>query len=280
MSNQALTNGAVSRQNQPGGELFIPTREYLKFQEFVHSCSQYRYIGLCYGYPGVGKTAAAKYVLHWQPFEGYGRIKVFPYQAQPLLSTCNGIFYTVPVTNSPRVIREEVGLLLYQFGFAQLKADGIDDIEQLHYQAPCCCPLVILDEADRLIISSLEQIRDLYDQYGFGLVLIGMPGMEKRLARYPQLFSRVGFCHHFCPLKEEELPDIIEKLWKKLHPHMSSESLAGKEVICEIIRMVGGNLRLTTRLLTQMGRIMKINQLTCANKEVVHGARNCLLIGE
>ena len=38
--------------------------------------------------------------------------------------------------------------------------------------------MILVDEADRLKVPSLEQLRDLFDRSDIGLILIGMPGIS------------------------------------------------------------------------------------------------------
>jgi len=43
--------------------------------------------------------------------------------------------------------------------------------------------LVVLDEAERLNTDALDYLRDLFDRNDIGLILIGMPVIEKRMSR-------------------------------------------------------------------------------------------------
>ncbi len=139
--------------------------------------------------------------------------------------------------------------------------------------------LLVIDEADRLKMAGLEQVRSIFDHGGMGLVLIGMPGIEKRLARYPQFYSRIGFVHEFRPLGAGEICHLLEQGW--VPPGVSLPKRPwDPETVATIIRMTGGNFRLLNRLLTQMERILEINSLRQVTKAVVEAARESLVIGQ
>ncbi len=76
--------------------------------------------------------------------------------------------------------------------------------------------LLVIDEADRLAPQSLEHLRDRFDRRPLGLLLIGMPGIDKRLSRYPQLYSGIGFAHQYRPLGDDELAFVLSRHWRKL----------------------------------------------------------------
>src|SRR5437762_4248572 len=87
---------------------FLETKEYRRFREFCDACRRYRYIGLCYGPPGVGKTLSARHYADWDRValaDPYADRGVFRTDEVP----GNGcVFYTATVVNSPRQIEDDI----------------------------------------------------------------------------------------------------------------------------------------------------------------------------
>jgi DNA transposition AAA+ family ATPase len=190
------------------------TREYLRYAEFCDACRDNRYIGLCYGVPGVGKTVSARHYSHWGEFETLvgpppHRVSGMPRRESGPWRT---VLYTPGVTYTPRIIERDIDAIWRAvFGLAT-------QLHESSEQRPRPEPpaLVIVDEADRLKTAGLEQLRDMYDRRRIGLVLIGMPGLQKRLARYQQLYSRVGFVHQYLSLGGTELQNVIRRQSQQL----------------------------------------------------------------
>ena len=266
----------------PATSWFIETKEYRRFVEFCSACRRDRYIGLCYGPPGVGKTLSARHYASWdlleRAFAGY-RANRDPVPQPSELERCRSVVYTPPVTVTPKQLAADLHGLRCELTWAVEDARAPGGASGVTRVRPELTELVLVDEADRLKLATLEQLRDLYDREGFGLVLIGMPGLEKRLARYPQLYSRVGFAHAYRPLSPEELWFILEHHWQRLDLALSREDFTDTEAVATIARITAGNFRLVQRLFSQIERILTINQLRTVTKEVVETARESLVIG-
>jgi hypothetical protein len=263
---------------------FIETQEHRRFAEFCDACRRYRYIGLCYGAPGVGKTVSAETYSAWRRLQALADLtrttvpsavessahQDFAHQA---------LFYTVPVAVSLGQLARDVNQLRMQLNYV-LMATNMVNIRQPQHVEHDLVELIIIDEADRLGAVPLEQVRDIYDRSHLGVVLIGMPGIERRLARYPQLYSRIGFVHHFRPLSAIEMRQVVPHLWQNMTANNEAlDETLSADVLLAIMRITGGNFRLIQRLLSQLERIMAINRLSAATKEALETARTSLIIG-
>jgi len=99
-------------------------------------------------------------------------------------------------------------------------------------------------------------VRAIFDANEIGLILIGMPGLEKRMARYAQFYSRIGFVHEFRPLGASEMRRLFAQHWTPPGVNLPKKSW-DPETIAVVIRITGGNFRLLERLLTQIERSSK-----------------------
>jgi DNA transposition AAA+ family ATPase len=260
---------------------FMVTKEHRRFAEFAYAVRRDRYIGLCYGPPGVGKTLSAWQYTGWDvvgPYlKAFRLLDTLPVPQQAMAS--RSIVYTPKVHNSPRIVDKEITFLHDRLSWGiELELQPDRGIENLAKSCGPSAELLIVDEADRLKTPALEQLRDHHDRTGIGLILIGMPGIEKRLARFPQLYSRVGFVHHYRPLSAQEQALVLGRHWPGLHLDDTAD-FTTSEAVAAITRITSGNFRLTCRLIAQIQRVLDINQLTVVTKEVVEAARESLVIG-
>jgi hypothetical protein len=256
----------TSKHHQP---TVVETLEHCRFTEFCDACRRYRYIGLCYGPPGVGKTLSARTYSRWDKVKQSDRWNSGPTET-PLLDT---VLYTPDVVNAPGNISSGIRFArdtLKDLARRPLRLEREQQLESIRQRDeehhaklltkhdwlsdpfPDLQPmygevareyglkdtriadpttLILIDEADRLRMASLEQVRAIFDASEVGIVLIGMPGIEKRLARYAQFYSRIGFVHEFRPLGTTEIRRLLAQRWTpagvNLPEHVSGAERGG-----------------------------------------------------
>lgn len=264
-----------------GMAAFQNTREHRRFTEFADTVRAHRYIGLCWGPPGVGKTLSARNYAGTDDWEQWQTIFEDDFgPVPPRVLEAHTAFFTPSVAATVREIDRGLPTACQRISFAiDYHEHGlVDPYIYTQSRSSGLTELLIIDEADRLKTTGLEQVRDYFDRHNMGVILIGMPGIEKRLARYPQLYSRIGFAHEYRPLSPDELTAVLTN---RLPPRgqADDDDIGHATAIATIVRVTGGNFRLVDRLVTQVERIQKLNKLDGLTPEVVDAARQALLIG-
>lgn len=267
---------SASNDTATSDPAFVETVEYLRFVEFCDACREFRYIGLCYGAPGIGKTLSA---LKYSRAEMILKVHREPAESRDQLPI-DTVLYTTEVVNTPARVQFDIRTTrerLKEVALRPIQREATDTLEAIRLRdkahraeimnkpgcSPCDPPpvdpsyfetferfqalkravpdpttFILVDEADRLHMNSLEVIRSIFDDGGIGIVLIGMPGIEKRVARFPQFYSRIGFVHEFRPLDEAQMTTLLNEGWLPAGVRLP-DAVLSPDVIATLIRMSG-----------------------------------------
>lgn len=262
---------------------FIATKEHRRFTEFANAIRTHRTIGLCFGPAGVGKTLSARRHANWDLAEPllqtWGPREPSDETVYAALARSRTVFHTPTVGGTLRELRKDLDLLTSRVDICIKQHGSPTSDGKCFVSRDSLVELIIIDEAERLSTSAVEHLRDVFDRTNIGLMLIGMPGIDKRLARYPQLYSRVGFAHHYRPLQGDELTFVLTRHWRKLGLSLDHADFTDTQAIAAISRITSGNFRLLHRLFMQMERLLHINALSVITEDVVEAARSTLVIG-
>ena len=217
-----MTAGVGGQRTGP----FIVTKEHRRFTECAHAICTHRTIGVCFGPAGVGKTLSARRHAHWDLAEPllhtWGPREPSDAHVYAALARSRTVFYTPTVGGTLRELRKDLHLLTSRVESCIEQHHRLNHDGQRGVARDSRIERISIDEAERLSTSALEHLRDMFDRAPIGLMFIGMPGIEKRLARYPQLYSRVGCAHHYRPRQDDELTFGLTRHWR--HRGLSLDS--------------------------------------------------------
>lgn len=121
---------------------------------------------------------------------------------------------------------------------------------------------IILDEAEFTVGSTaamLECVRDISDITETIVVLVGMEQIEMKIARYPQIASRIAHVVTFRPATIEDVSQAVKQL---------SEVDFADDLIAELHRQSEGKMRLIINGIATLERFGKANgraQVTLAD---------------
>lgn len=145
-------------------------------------------IGLIYGEAGLGKTKTAQYLA----------IKF------------DAIYVRAINSMTPKWLMEEIAKKLDEiprFFTADIFRQCVNTLRQNPQ-------IIIIDEIDYLLkdFKTIEILRDLHDETGVPIILVGMDLAKHKLKKYTHLYDRISEIYHFTEFDFKDIKQITEEL--------------------------------------------------------------------
>ena len=196
-------------------------------------------LGLYYGDPGLGKTEAAQHLCIKKPNYVYIRAKT-AWTIRWMLNDLLGELNEQPAGRT-------------EAAYERLRDTLLKD------RRP-----IVIDEVDHMLHDSkvIETMRDIYDETGNPFLLIGMQDAERKLKRFPHLYSRFADVQKAKKISPEEILEISDQLCELPLEEKSAELLFEK---------TNGEFRKIMRWLKILERKAQTNSLTVISPALIKG---------
>ena len=245
---------------------FVDTKAYQFFVDLCEFCRAAHVVGVCSGATGVGKTLAARRVCQWDiieprlPRHGVSHSGLTPCGLMP-----RAAFYMPPATISPKRLEQDIALLRWE---VQSLCDAGSSEQTMAlplsgFIRPDQLELLIIDEVNRLDSDELEVLRDVFERGQMGMVLIGRPGIDRKVRAVPPLAGRVGMRYVFEGLQEQEVLQLLQQYVQGRAVEIAPQ------VASAIIERAKGSFQKVRLLLLQIEYLLGINELSEVTMGVV-----------
>ncbi len=135
--------------------------------------------------------------------------------------------------------------------------------------------LLVVDECQHLIrdrVDMLEALRDISDRTECPLVLVaGESGVEKKLARHPQIASRVAAAIEFAAATESDVSQAVRQL---------SDYKYDDQLIRVLTMRTAGKMRLILESINRLDQFAKSNSLQMVTLQDVNSHLSQLICSE
>ncbi len=121
--------------------------------------------------------------------------------------------------------------------------------------------MIIVDEVDYLLsdIKTIETLRDLHDETGIPIVLVGMSLAKHKLKKHTHLFDRISEIYNFTEFEYSDIKQIIEEI---------SEVEMTKEVI-SVIHQKAKSFRKIVEMINTLENIAQVNGIKLIDENII-----------